>query len=92
MQGAFECSRRETIWHLAFENLPFHRPYMPNEYMPNAKLVHMNCWKSIFQNNPLTPKASCTRMVAHPKTEGTRPQAEISPSEEYSIGHPAQAW
>lgn len=31
-------------------------------------------------------------MTTRPKTEGTRPQAEISPSEEYSIGHSVPTW
>ena len=33
-----------------------------------------------------------SRMPLHPKTEGTRAQLEISPSEEYSIGYSAPAW
>lgn len=31
-------------------------------------------------------------LETRPKTEGTRPQAEISPSEAYSIGHPVPTW
>lgn len=34
---------------------------------------------------------SSSKLAPRPKTEGTRPQAEISPSEAYSIGHPAPA-
>lgn len=39
----------------------------------------------------LTFPAVCLQ-CQRPKTEGTRPQADISPSEEYSIGYSAQAW
>ena len=49
---------------------------------------------------PLTPPMTLSldvtfqisKLSPRPKTEGTRTQSEISPSEEYSIGYSAPAW